>query len=256
MNILLCNDDGYQAPGLKVLWEVAKEYGDTRVIAPDRNKSAASHSLTVHRPMVVKKGDNGFYYVNGTPTDCVHLAGVVFKDFKPDFVFSGINDGVNMGEDVLFSGTVGCATQGYLLGISSVAFSLRMQEGKKAPWDTVRIALKDLIEKIIRLHIIRPILWNVNLPSVQPENLKGVRVVSLGSRKADQKPFVQVNPYGETVYWMGPMGRPKKSDHDTDFSLNAQGYVTVTPLTTDRTDYQRLGVAKEALASIEADEKI
>lgn len=239
MNILICNDDGYQAKGISVLVEVAKQHGNVRVIAPDRNRTASSHSLTLHKPLNVGQADNGFYYINGTPTDCVHVAFSIFDNFRPDWVFSGINHGANMGDDVLYSGTVASATQGYLMGIPSVAFSLNDKTDRY--WDTAKIVADKLIAHIVSLKLNGPILWNVNIPRVPPSKLKGVKTVMLGRRCHDESVITAKNPYGETIYWVGVVSEPDCSNNDdSDFVVNNHGYVTITPLTVDLTQYSKL----------------
>ena len=244
MNILVCNDDGYHAKGLKVLADVASRYGCVRVIAPDRNKTASSHSLTLQRPLSLKQAENGFYYVNGTPTDCVQLALSLFDDFTPDWIFSGINHGVNMGEDVLYSGTVACTTQGYLLGIPSIAFSL--DDKSNTYWATAEKAVESVIKILISQQWPTIPLWSVNIPRVQPEALKGIKSVPLGQRRHVKKVIDATNPYNEPVYWLGQLGEPLLNGEETDFKANSEGYVTVTPLTIDRTDYHQL----EALGKV------
>ncbi|MCV2503886.1 MAG: 5'/3'-nucleotidase SurE, partial [Neisseriaceae bacterium] len=201
MNILICNDDGYQAKGIGILAEIASKYGEVRVVAPDRNRTAASHSLTLHKPLTIKQADNGFYYVSGTPTDCVHLALTVFDDFKPDWIFSGINHGANMGDDVLYSGTVASAMQGYLMGIPAIAFSLDDKDDNH--WDTAKIAVEKVIEHVVHLKIDEPVLWNVNIPRVSPDELKGIKTVVLGQRYHNESVIKSQNPYGETIYSIG-----------------------------------------------------
>ncbi|MFH4354645.1 MAG: 5'/3'-nucleotidase SurE [Neisseriaceae bacterium] len=239
MNILICNDDGYQAKGLSVLAQAASKYGAIRVIAPDRNKTAASHSLTLHKPLALKQAENGFYYVNGTPTDCVHLALSLFDDFKPDWIFSGINHGVNLGEDVLYSGTVASATQGYLMGIPSIAFSLNDKTDRY--WQTAYSAVDKIVRHLSSLGVRHPLLWNVNIPQVEPQELKGIKVVALGRREQGEGVIPTKNPQGETIYWMALQGKEMDSVTVSDFSLNKEGYVTITPLTADRTAYAQLG---------------
>ena len=235
MKILLCNDDGYQAKGLSVLAKVASQYGQVRVIAPDCDKTAASHSLTLHRPLKIKQGENGFYYVNGTPSDSLHLALSLFEDFQPDWIFSGINHGVNMGDDILFSGTVACATQGYLWGISSVAFSLN--DKKNQYWDTAEWVAHHIIETLMKKPAHEKWLLSINIPRVLPHQLQGVACVPLGKRHYDKNNVIATqDPYGETIYWIGPAGPPQLSEQKTDFTMEQAGYVTVTPLLTDRTD--------------------
>ncbi|MDO5687605.1 MAG: 5'/3'-nucleotidase SurE [Neisseria sp.] len=238
MNILICNDDGYQSYGIALLARIAAEFANVRVVAPDRDRSAVSNSLTLDRPMTIRQAANGFYYVNGTPTDCVHLALHVMEDFRPDWVFSGVNHGANMGDDTLYSGTVAAATEGYLLGVPSVAFSLDDKSNRY--WDTAEKALFPLIRFITEYQPAAPCLWNVNIPRVAPDALQGVKVTRLGRRHHGQSVMAAKNPHGEPVYWIGAIGRSANVGSGTDFLAAEEGFVTVTPLTVDLTDKEDL----------------
>ncbi|QRN41742.1 MAG: 5'/3'-nucleotidase SurE [Neisseriaceae bacterium] len=238
MNILICNDDGYQAKGIGVLAEVASKFGNVRVVAPDRNRTAASHSLTLHKPLTIRQAENGFYYVSGTPTDCVYLALCIFDDFKPDWIFSGINHGANMGDDVLYSGTVASAMQGYLMGIPAIAFSL--DDKSNDYWKTAEKSVEKVIERAIQLPIQKPVLWNVNIPKVQPHQLRGVKTVVLGQRHRNDSVIKSKNPYNETIYWIGHISDANYLVDNSDFVMNANGYVTITPLAVDLTNTSEL----------------
>ncbi|MDF7676569.1 5'/3'-nucleotidase SurE [Neisseriaceae bacterium ESL0693] len=238
MNILICNDDGYLAKGIALLAKIAANFGQVRVVAPQNNRSGASNSLTLDRPLNIHQADNGFYFVNGTPTDCIHIALHTQTDFKPDLVLSGINDGANMGDDVLYSGTVAAATEAYLMGIPAVAFSLNDRTGQY--WDTAEKAVTTLLQRLVNELPPEPILWNVNIPAVTPDNLQGCRISRLGRRFHEQCVLPAVHPYGAELYWIGGIGQPDKQTHDTDFSDNAAGYVTITPLSTDLTHHKQL----------------
>jgi len=180
MRILLSNDDGYFAPGLAALAESLAGLGDITVVAPERDRSGASNSLTLDRPLMFSRAHNGFHYVNGTPTDCVHMAVTGLVDFEPDVVVSGINSGSNMGDDTLYSGTVAAATEGYLLGIPSIAVSLVGTRFEH--YDTAARIARDLVAKLQRAPLGAPLLLNVNVPDVAYEALKGIQVTRLGRR--------------------------------------------------------------------------
>ncbi|NYT57628.1 5'/3'-nucleotidase SurE [Alcaligenaceae bacterium] len=238
MHILVSNDDGYTAPGLEALVQALQGLGELTVVAPETNCSGASNSLTLNRPMSVRKANNGFYYVNGTPSDCVHIALTGLLDFRPDLVVSGINNGANMGEDTLYSGTVAAATEGYLFGIPAIAFSLT-EKG----WDHLDGAAK-IARKIVERHKQNPLtgytLLNVNIPSVPYEAIQEIRVTRLGKRHPSEPVVKSSTPYGEPVYWIGPVGRVSDSAQDTDFGAIEQNAVSVTPLRFDLTHYEQL----------------
>lgn len=180
MRILLSNDDGYFAPGLAVLAEHLAPFGEIIVVAPERDRSGASNSLTLDRPLVARRAANGFTYVNGTPTDCVHLAVTGFLEHQPDVVVSGINYGANMGDDTIYSGTVAAATEGYLLGVPSISFSLVTKSGKH--FDTAARVACELVKRFQAGGFEVPVLLNVNVPDVPYGDLKGLRATRLGRR--------------------------------------------------------------------------
>ncbi|UOO83011.1 5'/3'-nucleotidase SurE [Uruburuella testudinis] len=242
MNILICNDDGYLAPGIAVLARVAAEFANVRVVAPERDRSGVSNSLTLDRPLHIRQAENGFYYVSGTPTDCIHLGLHALPDFKPDLVLSGINNGANMGDDTLYSGTVAAATEAFLLGIPAVAFSLNDFSGRY--WETAERAAWMMIEHLLKQPPKQPILWNINIPAVDPEDIQGCKITRLGRRHHEQSIVPAQNPRGEAVYWIGPVGGISDRDNGTDFAECEAGYITVTPLQIDLTDYPAMaGVA-------------
>ena len=238
MKILVSNDDGYFAPGLAALVEAVKPLGEVTVVAPEQNHSGASNSLTLNRPLFVRRAANGFYYVNGTPSDCVHLAVTGFLDFRPDLVVSGINDGANMGEDTLYSGTVAAAMEGHLLGIPSVAFSL----SKKgyANLDAARASAHEIVSRLIRSPLREPLLLNVNFPGDPAQGVKGVRATRLGRRHQAEPAIKATDPHGEPVYWVGKVGAAADDGPGTDFHATASGYASVTPLRIDLTHYDRI----------------
>jgi len=239
MRILLSNDDGYFAPGLAVLAESLAPLGDITVVAPERDRSGASNSLTLDRPLQVWHAHNGFYYVNGTPTDCVHMAVTGLLDFEPDVIVSGINSGSNMGDDTLYSGTVAAAMEGYLLGIPSIAMSLVGKEF--ANYRSAGRIAHDLVQRLARSPLGAPVLLNVNVPDVPYESIAGIEVTRLGRRHKAQPVVQGKNPRGETVYWVGPAGAAREAGPGTDFNALERGAVSVTPLQVDLTHAQQIG---------------
>ncbi|MCC7483862.1 MAG: 5'/3'-nucleotidase SurE [Burkholderiales bacterium] len=245
MRILLCNDDGYYAPPIALLARMLAPLAEVTVVAPERDRSGASNSLTLDRPLTVRRAQSGFYYVNGTPTDCVHVAVTGFLAAQPDLVVSGINDGANMGEDTLYSGTVAAATEGFLLGIPAIAVSLAL-EGREN-FDAAARVTAQLVERFRRHPPPRPCLLNVNVPDLGYEALRGKRVTRLGRRHKAEPVTKAVTPRGETVYWVGPAGTARDAAEGTDFHAVASGYVSVTPLQVDLTHVSDLGALAEWL---------
>ena len=233
MRILLSNDDGYFAPGLAALAEELAPLGDVTVVAPERDRSGASNSLTLDRPLSLARAHNGFFFVNGTPTDCVHMAVTGLLDFEPDLVVSGINSGSNMGDDTLYSGTVAAATEGYLLGIPSIAVSLVGKEF--AHYRTAARVARELVERLGRAPFGAPVLLNVNVPDVPYESINGTEVTRLGRRHKAQPVVPSKNPRGENVYWIGPAGAAREAGPGTDFHALERGAVSITPLQVDLT---------------------
>lgn len=247
MRILLSNDDGYFAPGLEALYKSLAEIAEPVVVAPERNRSGASNSLTLDRPLFLRRAPSGFHYVNGTPTDCVHLAVTGMLDHVPDMVVSGINLGPNMGDDTIYSGTVAAATEGYLLGVPSLALSLASFEG--AHFATAARIARELVERFRRREFGAPVLLNVNVPDIPYEDLKGVRVTRLGRRHKAEPAVKQITPRNETVYWVGAAGEAADAGEGTDFHAVANGYVSVTPLQIDLTHVGQIGALKEWLTA-------
>jgi 5'-nucleotidase len=233
MRILLSNDDGYFAPGLAALAEALAPLGEITVVAPERDRSGASNSLTLDRPLMLSRAPNGFMYVNGTPTDCVHMAVTGILDFQPDVIVSGVNNGSNMGDDTLYSGTVAAATEGYLLDIPSIAVSLVGRELRH--YATAARVARDLVQRLAREPFGAPVLLNVNVPDVPYEDLAGTEVTRLGRRHKAQPVVAGKNPRGETVYWVGPAGAAREAGPGTDFHALERGAVSVTPLQVDLT---------------------
>ena len=246
MRILLSNDDGYFAPGLAALAEGLAPLGEITVVAPERDRSGASNSLTLDRPLMLSKAANGFLYVNGTPTDCVHMAVTGILDFEPDVIVSGINSGSNMGDDTLYSGTVAAATEGYLLGIPSIAVSLVGKEFKHYV-SAARVA-HDLVKRLAHQPFGVPVLLNVNVPDVPYGEITGQEITRLGRRHKAQPVVPGKNPRGETVYWVGPAGGAREAGPGTDFNALERGAVSVTPLQVDLTHAGQIPLVSEWLA--------
>ncbi|NTV70844.1 MAG: 5'/3'-nucleotidase SurE [Azonexaceae bacterium] len=238
MRILLSNDDGYFAPGLAALAEALHGLGEVVVVAPEQNRSGASNSLTLDRPLLLKKAASGFYFVNGTPTDCVHLAVTGMLDELPDIIVSGINNGANMGDDTIYSGTVAAATEGYLLGIPSIAISLTNFEGNH--YATAGRVARELVERFIRNPIREPVLLNVNVPDIPYAELKGIEVTRLGRRHKAEPVVKMTSPRNETVYWVGAAGAAADAGPGTDFNAIERNVVSITPLQIDLTHAAQL----------------
>lgn len=233
MRILLSNDDGYFAPGLAALADALSRVGEIVVVAPEQNRSGASNSLTLDRPLMLKTAGSGFHFVNGTPTDCVHLAVTGMLDYMPDVIVSGINLGANMGDDTIYSGTVAAATEGFLLGIPSIAISLTSFEGKY--FETAGRVARDLVERLIRNPIIEPVLLNVNVPDIPYSQIAGLEVTRLGRRHKAEPVVKMTSPRNETVYWIGAAGAAADAGPGTDFNAVERNLVSVTPLQIDLT---------------------
>jgi 5'-nucleotidase len=233
VRILLSNDDGYFAPGLAVLAEHLAPLGDIIVVAPERDRSGASNSLTLDRPLMVRRAANGFSYVNGTPTDCVHLAVTGFLEHQPDIVVSGINYGANMGDDTIYSGTVAAATEGFLLGIPSIAISLASHAGKNFA-TAGRVAAR-LVERFKRSPFGAPVLLNVNVPDIPESEIAGISVTRLGKRHKAEPVVRSENPRGQTIWWIGAAGLAQDGGPGTDFHAVAANEVSITPLQVDLT---------------------
>lgn len=251
MKILLSNDDGYRAAGIVALHEALREHADVTVIAPEHNNSARSNALSVGVPLYVREAENGFLAVSGTPADCVHLALTGLLDERPDLVVSGINNGANMGDDTIYSGTVGAAMEGYLFGVPAMAFS---QVDKGWAWleDAARAAA-DLVLRIGR-HAVqaRSQAWllNVNIPNLPQSRLRSPRVCRLGQRHAAQPAIKMQDPSGQTMYWVGPAGEARDNGEGTDFHAVSQGHIALTPLTTDLCDHAALAYWAQGLGQM------
>ncbi|MBM3346281.1 MAG: 5'/3'-nucleotidase SurE [Betaproteobacteria bacterium] len=247
MRILISNDDGYFAPGIAALAEALAALGTVTVVAPERDRSGASNSLTLDRPLSVRTAANGFRFVNGTPTDCVHLAVTGLVEDLPDIVVSGINHGANMGDDTIYSGTVAAATEGYLLGIPSIAFSLASRAGHH--FDTAARVARDMVTRFRDAPPSAPMLLNVNIPDVPWSQLAGSEVTRLGKRHKAEPVVRALNPRNEAVYWVGAAGEAADAGAGTDFHAVAAKRVSVTPLQIDLTHQQQIPVLRQWLSA-------
>lgn len=238
MHILLSNDDGYFAPGIVSLAEVLAPLGKVTIVAPERDRSGSSNSLTLDRPLTVRRAQDQTYFVNGTPTDCVHLAVTGLLEQLPDIVISGINHGANMGDDTIYSGTVAAATEGFLLGIPSIAISLVAEGGNH--FSTAGRVAVELVERFRVRGFDQPVLLNVNVPDVEYGKLHGLEVTRLGRRHKAEPVVKSSTPRGETVYWIGAAGGAQDAGKGTDFHAIAKNCVSVTPLQVDLTRYAQM----------------
>ncbi|MDH3207298.1 MAG: 5'/3'-nucleotidase SurE [Gemmatimonadota bacterium] len=239
MKILCTNDDGYQATGIQVLASAASSLGTVTTVAPDREQSATSHSLTLHHPLRARRAPDGTWIVDGTPTDCVLLAVGELLPERPDVCVSGVNHGPNMGEDVLYSGTVAAAMEATVMGIPAVAISYSGQVHEElAGWEDV---VRGILEAILgRNDLPSDTLFNVNLPAVSPPDVKGIRVTSLGQRRFADSITRANDPSGREYFWIGGGEVRWRGAEDSDFQAVEDGYVSVTPLHLDLTNYQLL----------------
>lgn len=254
MKILLCNDDGYQAQGIEALYAALRSVADVEVIAPEFNNSAKSNALTLHSPLYVQRAGNGFRYIDGTPADCVHIALTGLLSEMPDLVVSGINNGANMGDDTIYSGTVGAAMEGYLFGVPAIAFS-QVNKG----WEHIEAAAEAAKNLVLQLAPqVRASrqegghsawLLNVNIPNLPLDQLKPARLCRLGRRHAAENVITQQSPHGQTMYWIGRAGAAKDDAEGTDFHATDNGHVAVTPLQVDLTDYKGLSQWQPLFAS-------
>lgn len=240
MKILISNDDGFQAPGIVALYEALKDVAEVEVVAPEHNNSAKSNALTLHTPLYVQRGANGFRYVNGTPADCVHIALTGLLDYRPDLVVSGINNGANMGDDTIYSGTVGAAMEGFLFGIPSIAFS--QVERNWLHLDAAAAKAREMVLQMFAQNLIgtAPWLLNVNIPNLPLDQMRNVKLCRLGRRHAAEAVITQQSPRGDTMYWIGAAGAAKDDAEGTDFHATAQGHIAMTPLKVDLTDHDHL----------------
>ena len=249
MHFLLSNDDGYQAPGLAAMAKALSQIGKVTVVAPDRDRSGASNSLTLDAPLHVKQDYRGFHYVNGTPTDCVHLAITGLLDEEPDIVISGINSGANLGDDVLYSGTVAAAMEGRFLGCPAIAFSLAGEQPEDYS-TAVKVAIR-VIDSAMKQPESHELLLNVNIPYLAYDDLAGYCVTRLGNRHKSEPAQAAYDPKGRKVYWVGPVGAEQDAGEGTDFYAIRTGNVSITPLHVDLTRHQSLQNVSEWIKSID-----
>lgn len=247
MKILLSNDDGYHAAGLAALARRVGELADTVIVAPDRNQSGSSHSLTLDNPLRVGRTDSGVYYVNGTPTDCVHLALTGLLEEDPDMVISGVNHGANLGDDVLYSGTVAAAIEGRFLGLPAIAVSLVSDSATHL--DTAARAAAWLLQRLQDKPLPADTILNVNVPDLPYADLAGFAATRLGFRHRSEAAVPQPDPKGRTVYWVGPAGAGEDAGPGTDFHAIEHGQVSVTPLQVDLTRHDAVPALSGWLAA-------
>lgn len=252
MKILVSNDDGYRADGILRLKEALAEIAEVTVVAPDRNRSGASNSLTLDVPLRAFEAEPGTYYVVGTPTDCVYLAVSGLFDYEYDMVVSGVNDGPNLGDDVLYSGTVAAAIEGRFLGLPTIAISLVMQPESARNFTTAARVARMLVEHLMRKPLEqRALILNVNVPDVPFEQLKGFKTTRLGFRHRSQPIIKAADPRGRPVYWIGSSGAQADAGPGTDFHAVTHGFVSVTPLQIDLTRHAALPVVESWLEGIQ-----
>ncbi|MDJ0881988.1 MAG: 5'/3'-nucleotidase SurE [Gammaproteobacteria bacterium] len=248
MHILLSNDDGYLAPGLQAIADELDSVAKVTVVAPDRNRSGASNSLTLHRPLRVSKTPSGFYAVDGTPTDCVHLALTGMLEEEPDMVVSGINAGANLGDDVIYSGTVAAATEGRFLGLPALAVSLSARENYY--FATAAKATRKIIEQLLSNPLSDDTILNINVPNIPWQEIQGFQATRLGYRHRAEPVVQQRDPYQQKIYWVGPAGPAQDAGPGTDFFAIENNYVSVTPLQIDLTRHDGVEPLKNWLSAI------
>lgn len=237
MKILVTNDDGWQAPGIQALAHAMADLGEVIIVAPDRNCSAASNSLTLTHPIRVKKPSEGVFAVQGTPVDCVNVALNGLFDWQPDIVVSGINSGPNLGDDVVYSGTVAAAMEGYFHGYPAIAFSLA---GHTEQYEVAASVASDIVGLFMASPVHDNSLINVNIPAVSREQINGTVAARLGSRHRSKNLIAQDDPRGEQIFWIGPVGNSADDEEGTDFHAIANHQVSVTPIDVDMTHHSRL----------------
>ena len=250
MRILVSNDDGYRAEGLAALARAMSQLGEVSVIAPERNRSGASNSLTLDHPLRVQVGDNGFSYLDGTPTDCVHVAITGLLEQEPDLVVSGINAGANLGDDVLYSGTVAAAFEGRFLGLPAIAVSLMGVEPKH--YATASEVAKRLVLRLKSQPLPADTILNVNVPDVAWDSLSGFEATRLGHRHKAEPVIKSLDPRGRTIYWVGAAGPEEDAGPGTDFHAVRMGRVSITPLQVDLTRYSALNTVANWVEGLDA----
>ena len=238
MHILVSNDDGYRAPGLSAMVEAVSDFGEVTVIAPNQDRSGASNSLTLTVPIRVEQIENGYFVCSGTPTDCVHLGITGLMPQEPDMIISGINNARNLGDDVLYSGTVGAAMEGRFLGLPAIAVSLAGDD--PIHFDTAGNVVRQLLEKMLQTPLSPSTILNINVPDLPRDQISGWQATRLGGRDRACPAIRARDPVGKDIYWIGAAGVEQDAGPGTDFFAIAQGYVSITPLTADMTDRTRL----------------
>ena len=252
MKILLSNDDGYRAEGIRILKEALEPLAAITIVAPDRNRSGASNSLTLDVPLRIFEAEPNVYYVVGTPTDCVHLAISGAFDFEHDMVISGINDGPNLGDDVLYSGTVAAAVEGRFLGLPTLALSLCTAAEGDLHFATGARVARLLVERLLERPLERSLILNVNIPNLPFERLAGFKATRLGFRHRSEHVIPAQDPRGRAVYWIGPAGPQQDAGPGTDFHAVAEGFVSVTPLQIDVTRHAAVPLVATWLDGLDA----
>jgi len=248
MNILVSNDDGCQAPGLRHLAEACEEFGSVSVVAPDRDRSGASNSLTLDRPLRTRSNELGYACVNGTPTDCVHLAMTCLLKPLPDMVISGINAGANLGDDVLYSGTVAAAMEGRFLGRPAIAVSMNTFD--PAHFETATKVIKSLLMRLNHQPLPSDAILNVNIPDVPWADIQGFQTTRLGHRHRSEAVTESLDPRGRKIYWIGAAGPEQDAGPGTDFHAVNHGYVSITPLQVDLTRHQALDDLRQWVSGV------
>lgn len=248
MRILISNDDGYQSQGIRCIANFLSSYATVDVIAPERDRSGASNSLTLDQPLRPKIAENGFIYVDGTPTDCVHLAITGLLDEEPDIVVSGINAGANLGDDVIYSGTVAAAMEGRFLGLPAIAVSLVCNGSNH--YETAARVVTALLESMALSPMPSDTILNINVPDVPFSRLRGLEVTRLGQRHKAEPVIRSVDPRGESIYWVGPPGSEQDAGPGTDFHAVREGYASITPMQVDLTRHRALAATAEWVKAI------
>ena len=251
MKILVSNDDGFRAEGIRRLREALLTLAEVTVVAPDRNRSGASNSLTLDVPLRVFEAEKGIYFVPGTPTDCVHLAISGLFDFDHDMVVSGVNDGPNLGDDVLYSGTVAAAIEGRFLGLPTLAVSLATSPDSGRNFTAAAEVARRLVAQLLRKPLERALILNVNVPDLPVSSLRGFRTTRLGFRHPSEPVVKAQDPHGRPVFWVGPAGPQNEAGPGTDFHAISEGYVSVTPLQIDLTRHSALDLVGSWLEGID-----
>ncbi len=251
MKILVSNDDGFRAEGIRRLREALQTLAEVTVVAPDRNRSGASNSLTLDVPLRVFEAEPGIYFVPGTPTDCVHLAISGLFDYQHDMVVSGVNDGANLGDDVLYSGTVAAAIEGRFLGLPTLAVSLCTGSGGGRHFEAAAEVARRLVAQLQRKPLERALILNVNVPDRPIGSLRGFQTTRLGFRHPSEPVVRAQDPHGRPVFWVGPAGPQHEAGPGTDFHAVSEGYISVTPLQIDLTRHSAVATVQGWLEGID-----